>query len=478
MDRSSLYKLTVVEALEGLKSGDFTITDLVTSCLDRIEKHDGEIKAFITVTKELALERAKRLEKELEDKGVAVFDEKPLFGIPYASKDNYSTKDILTTASSKMLDNYYPPFDATVIKRLNDAGAILVGKTNMDAFAHGASTENSDFFTTKNPWNTSKVPGGSSGGSAAAVISGMCLFATGSETGGSTRGPASWCGLVGVKPSYGKVSRYGIVAMASSTDSPGPLTKSIEDGALVLSVMGGKDPLDATSSNTEVPNYLDLLKGYSLKGIKIGKPKSYFEIDLQKGVQEKVEQAIEVFKSLGAEIVEIDLLDPKYAIAVYTILQRSEVSSNLARLTGMRYGNTRNNFGFEAKKRIMLGTYTLSSGYYDAYYSKAQKVRTLIIDSFEKAFEKVDLIIAPGMPCVALEIGESSKSSMFGELIDLLNEPSCISGHPGITATCGLSHGLPVGFQLIGKMNDEAAIFGAISKYQEATNFHKEMPKL
>ena len=385
---------------------------------------------------------------------------------------------MLTTAGSKILDNYYPPFDATVIKKLYDAGAVLLGKTNMDAFAHGSSTETSDFFTTKNPWDTSKVPGGSSGGSAAAVLSDMCLFATGSETGGSTRGPASWCGVTGVKPSYGRVSRYGIVAMASSTDSPGPITKTIQDSSLVLSIMGGKDPLDATSSFTEVPDYLEEIKRYLLKGVKIGKPKSYFEIELQDGVKKKVEEAIKVFEELGAEIVEIDLLSPKYAIATYTILQRSEVSSNLSRLTGVRYGNTRDTFGFEAKKRIMLGTYTLSSGYYDAYYSKAQKVRTLIIDSFNKAFEKVDLIVAPSMPCVAMDIGSGDKSSMFGELMDVLNEPSCISGNPGISVPCGFYNNLPVGMQIIGKIGDESSVFGALAKYQEVTTFHKQRPTL
>ena len=478
MGATKLNELTILEALEGLRNGNFTVTDIVTSCLSQIEKYDSKIQAFITVTKDYALARAKELDGELKEKGELVFKEKPLFGIPYASKDNYSTKDVLTTAGSKILDNYYPPFDATVIKKLYDAGAVLLGKTNMDAFAHGSSTETSDFFTTKNPWDTSKVPGGSSGGSAAAVLSDMCLFATGSETGGSTRGPASWCGVTGVKPSYGRVSRYGIVAMASSTDSPGPITKTIQDSSLVLSIMGGKDPLDATSSFTEVPDYLEEIKRYLLKGVKIGKPKSYFEIELQDGVKKKVEEAIKVFEELGAEIVEIDLLSPKYAIATYTILQRSEVSSNLSRLTGVRYGNTRDTFGFEAKKRIMLGTYTLSSGYYDAYYSKAQKVRTLIIDSFNKAFEKVDLIVAPSMPCVAMDIGSGDKSSMFGELMDVLNEPSCISGNPGISVPCGFYNNLPVGMQIIGKIGDESSVFGALAKYQEVTTFHKQRPTL
>lgn len=478
MSTKGLNKLTIFQAIQGLKNKEFTVLELVSDCYEQIEKHDKEIKAFITLTKEYALEKAKSLDEELLDRGNVVFDEKLLFGIPYAAKDNYSTKDVLTTAASKILDNYYSPFDATTIKKLNDAGAILLGKTNLDAFAHGSSTETSDFFTTKNPWNNKKVPGGSSGGSAAAVIADMCLFATGSETGGSTRGPASWCGVTGVKPTYGRVSRYGIVAMASSTDSPGPLTKTIEDAALVLKIMSGKDPLDATSAPINVPEFEKEIKNYSLKGIKIGKPKSYFDIDLEEGTREKVEEAIKVFENLGAEIVEIDLLDPKYAIAVYTILQRSEVSSNLARITGMRYGHERDSFGFEAKKRIMLGTYALSSGYYDAYYSKAQKVRTLIIESFNKAFEKCDLIVAPSMPCVAMNLGANESSSMFGELIDMLNEPSCISGNPGVSVPCGFDNELPVGVQIIGKINDEVSILGALHKFQEATDFHKERPNL
>jgi aspartyl-tRNA(Asn)/glutamyl-tRNA(Gln) amidotransferase subunit A len=329
-----------------------------------------------------------------------IFESKPLLGIPYACKDNFSTKGIKTTAGSKILENYIPPFESTVTDKLKKAGAVLLGKTNMDAFAHGSSTENSDFFTTKNPWDTKRVPGGSSGGSAAAVAADMCIFSIGSETGGSIRGPASWCGVTGLKPSYGRVSRYGVVAMASSTDSPGPLTKTVEDSFYVLSIIAGKDPKDATTLQGDLEISFPL-KGIDLKEIKIGKPSSYFNIDLEEGVRKNVDTAVNKLKDMGAEIVDIDLLAPKYSIAVYTILQRSEVSSNLARFDGIRYGNDRNSFGFEAKKRIMLGTYTLSSGYYDAYYSKAQKVRTLIKEDFEKAFKNVDIIIAPSMPCVA-----------------------------------------------------------------------------
>lgn len=475
---TKLNELTIKEAVLGLRKKEFTAADLVSSCLKQIEKYDYKVKAFLRVTKDKALEKAREVDELIDEKGEDIFNEKPLLGIPYAAKDNYSTKGIVTTAGSKILDNYIPPFDATAIRRLNEAGAILIGKTNLDAFAHGSSTETSDFGTTYNPWDLTKVPGGSSGGSAAAVASHMCLFATGSETGGSTRGPASWCGVTGVKPSYGKVSRYGIVAMASSTDSPGPLTKSIEDSAIVLAVVAGKDPLDATSLPDPVPNYLKSLETFSLKGIKIGKPLSYFEMDLEEGVRKKVEESIYLFKQLGAEIVDVDLISPKYSIAVYTILQRSEVSSNLARLDGIRYGHDRSYFGFEAKKRIMLGAYTLSSGYYDAYYAKAQKVRTLIRESFDSCFKKVDLLVAPSMPCVALSVGESEKSPMFGELMDVLNEPSCIAGVPGVSVPCGFHNNLPVGVQIMSPINQEDKIFGTLYKYQKQTSFHKEKPDL
>ena len=473
-----LNQFSVAEAIEGLKQKEFSSVDLVNACFSQIEKLDEKINAFVTLTKDKALEIAEKADDEIAKKGLEAFVGKKLLGIPFACKDNFSTKGILTTASSNVLKNYIPPFESTVNKKLLNAGAILLGKTNMDAFAHGSSTETSDFFKTKNPWNLNKVPGGSSGGSAAAVASDMCTFAIGSETAGSIRGPASWCGVTGLKPSYGRVSRYGVVAMASSTDSPGPITKTAEDSALILRVIAGKDPFDATSSNMPVPNYPNDSENYPLKGIKIGKPKSYFEIELEIGVKQKVEEAIAEFKKLGAEIVEMDLLDPKYSIAVYTILQRSEVSSNLARYDGIRYGNDRSNFGFEAKKRIMLGTYALSSGYYDAYYAKAQKVRTLIVEDFNKAFEQVDLIIGPSMPCVALNLGESSKSSMFGELMDVLAEPSSIAGIPGISIPCGLSEGMPVGVQLMGKMGSELQIISAARTFQTVTSFHKEKAKL
>lgn len=472
-----LNELTILEVLEGLKKGEVTSVDITKECLKQIKTYDGKVKSLITITEELALEEAKKADEEIKNKGAVVFESKPLLGIPYICKDNFSTKGIITTAGSNVLKNYIPPFESTVTGKLKKAGAILLGKANMDAFAHGSSTENSDFFSTKNPWNFSRVPGGSSGGSAAAVAAGMCIFATGSETGGSIRGPASWCGVTGLKPSYGRVSRYGVVAMASSTDSPGPITKTVEDSAYVLGIIAGNDSKDATSSPAEVMDYIPS-KHFSLKGLKIGKPSSYFNIELEDGVKEQVENAVSLLKEMGAEIVEMDLLDPKYSIAVYTILQRSEVSSNLARLDGVRYGEDRTHFGFEAKKRIMLGTYTLSSGYYDAYYSKAQKVRTLIREDFEKAFKNIDVIVAPSMPCVAPKLGESEKSSMFGELSDLLTEPSSVAGLPGISVPCGFSEEMPVGIQFIGNFNEEKKIIEVANLFQKETDFHNSRPKL
>ncbi len=473
-----LNELTIRQATEGLKKRDFTSRELVEECLNHIEKIDPQIKAFITVTTDYALEAANRADSLISSEGEKAFNKKPLLGIPYASKDNFCTKGIRTTAGSKILEDFVPPYESTVTKKLEEAGSVLVGKTNMDAFAHGSSTEESDFFTTKNPWDLQRVPGGSSGGSAAAVISDMCIFAIGSETGGSIRGPASWCGVTGLKPTYGRVSRYGLIAMASSTDSPGPITKNAEDAALVLSVLAGKDPLDATSSPNDVKDFTALSKE-SLNGLRIGKPKSYFDLDIQLDVRKKMEDFLEFLESQGAEIIDLDLMDPKYSIAVYTILQRSEVSSNLARFDGIRFGRDRDNFNFENKKRMMLGAYTLSSGYYEAYYARAQKVRTLIIRDFEEAFSKVDILVGPSMPCVAPELGESKDQPMFGEMMDVLTEPSTIAGLCGITVPVGLSgQGLPVGAQIISDRFDEKIILDIARYYQESTSFHQGRPSV
>lgn len=431
------------------------------------------------------MEKAREADKLISEKGPEIFEEKPLLGVPYACKDNFCTKGVETTVSSAILKGFIPSYESTVTKKLKEAGAVLLGKTNMDAFAHGASTETSDFFPTKNPWDTGRVPGGSSGGSAAAVAADMCVFATGSETAGSIRGPAAWCGVTGLKPSYGRVSRYGLIAMASSTDSPGPITKTVEDAALVLRVLAGKDPFDATTSPKSVPNYLAELERFDLKGLKVGKPGSFFgfsegpsKASLERGVKDAVEKGVKELEKLGAEIVEVDLMDPKYSIAVYTILQRSEVSSNLARFDGIRFGHSRDSFGFEARKRMMLGAYALSAGYYDQYYAKAQKVRTLLVEDFAKAFEKVDVLIGPCMPCVALPLGESDKDPMFGEFMDVLTEPAAIAGLTAINVPCGFSEELPVGMQIMGPMFEESKVLGAARVYQDATDWHERRPKL
>lgn len=468
-----LNTLAITQAIEGLKQGDFTSTELVNSCLVQITRVDPEIKAFITITADEALKAAGEIDKNIKKQGREAFVGKPLLGIPYACKDNFCTKGIRTTASSKVLDNFISPYESTVTQRLKDSGAILLGKTNLDAWAHGSSTETSDYFVTKNPWDSSRVPGGSSGGSAAAVASNMIIFAIGSETGGSIRCPASWCGVTGLKPTYGRVSRYGLISMASSTDSPGPITKNVEDVAIILGAIAGKDPYDATTSSTGTQDYVQEMNSISLKGLRIGKPRSYFDLELSADVRKAIESSLGVLKALGAEVIDVDLIDPSYAIAVYTILQRSEVSSNLARFDGIRYGNDRSKFGFEAKKRMMLGAYVLSAGYYDQYYSKAQKVRTLIVKDFEEVFKKVDVLVGPTMPVVALKIGEGDSNPMFGEMMDVLNEPSSIAGNTGVTVNCGFSEGMPIGLHFLGPMFAESKVLGAANAFQKATDFIK-----
>lgn len=468
-----LYRLTIKEAIEGLKNKDFTSVELTKSCIERISQVEEKVKAFVTLTFEVALEQAKKADEIITEKGASAFDEFPLLGIPYALKDNFSSKGILTTASSKMLQNYIPPFESTVSQKLKDAGAVLLGKANMDAFAHGSSTETSDFKKTANPWDLNRVPGGSSGGSAAAVSAHMCIFSIGSETAGSIRGPASWCGVTGFKPSYGRVSRYGVVAMASSTDQPGPICKTMWDASYVLSIIAGKDESDATSVPKDVPDYTKT--NYS--ELTIGIPKSYFEIEMDEEVKKLTFEFIEKLKELGFKTREIDLIAPKYSIGVYTIIQRSEVSSNLARLDGIRYGMDRSSFGFEAKKRMVLGAHVLSSGFHDKYYTKAQKVRTLILKDFERAFRDVDLIVAPTMPITALEFGEGEKNPLFGEMMDILHEGSAVSGLCAISLPIGFSKGLPVGGQLIASKFDEEKLAFAGIKYQENTEFHLEFPK-
>jgi aspartyl-tRNA(Asn)/glutamyl-tRNA(Gln) amidotransferase subunit A len=460
----NLNTLTITKAKDGLKNKNFSSTELTKACLEHIKLTEPKLNAFITIAEKEALEQAKKA-----DKLIAENQDLPLLGIPIAVKDNFSTVGVRTTASSKVLDNYVPPYDATVIKKLKDAGAVILGKTNMDAWAHGSSTETSDYKPSRNPWNTNHLPGGSSGGSAAAVAANQCIAAIGSETAGSIRQPASWCGVVGLKPTYGRVSRYGVIAMGSSLDSPGPISKTVEDSALILEILAGKDDMDATTSPLIPEKYSHKLK-IDIKNLKIGISDEYFIDGLDKEVETKVKDAIKKLESLGAKIENIKLFDPKYAIDVYTIIQRSEVSSNLARYDGIRYGSGRKIFGEEAKRRIMFGTYALSSGYYDQYYNKAEQVRTVIIDDFKKAFEKVDVIIAPTSPSLALPLGATKGESMFGELADVLVEPSSIAGLSGINIPIGFSKsGLPIGMQIIGPQFKEESVLGIAYQYEQNT---------
>ncbi len=474
-----LNRLNIKQAKEGLVTKKFSSVELTKACLDRIKQTDDKLNVFVTLTEDEALKSAEKADSLLASKG-ETFRAQPLLGIPIAIKDNFSTLGIRTTASSKVLDNYIPPFDSTVVKKLKDAGMVLLGKTNMDAWAHGSSTETSDYGPTRNPWNTNHLPGGSSGGSAASVAANQCIAAIGSETAGSIRQPASWCGVVGLKPTYGRVSRYGVIAMGSSLDSPGPITKTVEDSALILEVLAGKDEMDATTSPKSVSDYAENLK-LKTDNLVIGVSDEYFD-GVDPEVSAAVKQAIEKLEKMGAKIEKIKLFDPKYAIDVYTIIQRSEVSSNLARYDGIRYGNDRSFFGEEAKRRIMFGTHALSSGYYDQYYNKASKVRSVIIEDFKKAFEKVKVILAPTSPSLALPVGATKDAAMFGELADVLVEPSSIAGLTGINIPVGFSKsGLPIGMQIIGPQFAEEKVLQLAQLYETQTaneNWRKKEPEL
>ena len=471
-----LNQLTIKQAREGLQKEKFSSLELTLACLTQTKKHNKSINAFITITEKEALDQARKSDEKLSNVTIEqLSNSSPLLGIPIAIKDNFCTKDVLTTAASKVLGDFIPPYDATVITKLKNAGAVIIGKTNMDAWAHGSSTETSDFGTTKNPWNINFLPGGSSGGSAASIAAHQTIGSIGSETAGSIRQPASWCGVVGLKPTYGRVSRYGLIAMASSLDCPGPITKTVEDSAILLNILAGQDRKDATSSPEKVEDYTKNLF-QSIRGLKIGFSDDYFNgVDSQ--IIEKVNDAIKVLENKGAVIKKIKLFDPKFAVAVYTIIQRSEVSSNLARYDGIRYGNGREFFGDEAKRRIMLGTYALSAGYYDQYYNKALKVRTMIVNDFKKAFQEIDVIVGPTAPSTALPLGSSKNHPMFGEMADVLVEPSTIAGIPGINVPCGFSKDeLPIGMQIIGKQFDESLILNVANIYEQATDWYKQKP--
>ena len=437
--------------------------ELISGLFKQIKKLNPQLNAYLTLNEELALKQANELKN---------FD-LPLAGIPIAIKDNFCTKDLRTTASAKLLDDFVPPYDATVIKKLKDNGAIIIGKTNMDAWAHGSSTETSDYGPTTNPYDLNRLPGGSSGGSAAAVASGLPPFALGSETAGSIRQPAAWCGVVGLKPTYGRVSRYGFIAMGSSLDCPGPLTRHVEDAALLLGLLAGYDKYDATSTKEPVDNYLKALK--AKRKFTLGISDDYFE-----GVDSKIinefMKAKRILEKLGHNFKKIKLINPKYSISLYTILQRAEVSSNLCRYDGVRFGKPRSSFSQQAKRRMMLGAFTLSVGYYDAYYLKAQKIRTLIINNFKEAFKQVDLIVAPTTPVTALKLGESETNPMFGEVMDQLIEASSIAGLPGINLPIGLQQGLPVGLQIFGPHLSETEIIDLAKQYEDETAFYQIKP--
>jgi len=480
-----LNKLTIKQARKGLDKGDFTSVELTKVCLDQISaKNSGKdgINAVLTVCEKEALAEAKKADKRIEKARLRqssgeASEISELTGIPYIAKDNYLTKGVKTTAASKILENYIAPFDATVIKKLREQGAVLLGKANLDEFAHGSSTENSVFGTTKNPHDTTRVPGGSSGVSAAAVASDMCIFALGSDTGGSIRHPASFCGVVGLKPTYGRASRFGIVAMTSSTDVPGPITKTVEDSAIVQEAISGHDKNDFTTTEEPVDNYVKEMQT-SVKGLKIGVPVEYFVEGMNKEVEQKVRDSIKDLEKQGAKIVEISLPHTKYALPAYYIITPSEVSSNLGRYDGIRYPLTpqgevkdlldlykknRSKFGPETKRRIMLGTYALSAGYYDAYYLQAQKVRTKIIKEFEQAFKEVDVIITPTTPDIAFKIG-ANKDPLKMYLEDIFTLASSLAGLPAISVPCGKVNKMPVGAQVIGKKFDESTVLRVADK--------------
>jgi len=490
-----LNGLTIKQAHDGLVKKDFSSLELTQACLQQIEKVDGKetkaaLNAFITVTVNQALAQAKAADQ-------AGDFSKLLTGIPVAIKDLFCTAGIKTTAASKILSNYTPPYSATAIEKLQSQNPVIIGKANLDEFACGASTETSFFGPSRNPWAINRVPGGSSGGSATAVAASECLFALGTDTGGSIRQPAAMCGVTGLKPTYGRVSRYGVIAMASSLDQVGPITKTVEDAALVLNQIAGYDLKDSTTVDKLVPDFTAKLN-QSIKGLKIGVPKEYFISGMEAGVESAVKTAISQLQNLGVEIVEVSLPHTKYALAVYYILMPSELSTNLSRFDGVKYGfsakqdslfknylaSRGEGFGPEIKRRIMIGTYSLSAGYYDAYYNQAQKVRTIVKQEFDDVFKQVDCLATPTSPYVAFKIGEKFDDPLAMYLADVFTVPVNIAGLPGLSVPCGFSAPkdeaiqLPVGLQIIGKQFDEETILRVGHQYQEATNWHTKKPEI
>lgn len=471
-----------------LVNKEISATELTQAFLTRIQAVDSDIKAFVSVTEETALSQAQKVDEKLargEKLGA-------LEGIPMALKDNLCTEGIRTTCSSKILENFIPPYSATVAERLQDAGAILLGKLNMDEFAMGSSTENSRFFPTHNPWDLERVPGGSSGGSVATVAADQAVYTLGSDTGGSIRQPAAFCGVVGLKPTYGVVSRYGLIAYASSLDQIGPITKTVEDNALVLNAIAGHDSKDSTSVPFNKPDYTQFLVN-DIKGLRIGVPKEYFGQGMDPNVEKVIREGIQTLENLGAIVEECSLPNTEYAMPAYYLIAPAEASSNLARYDGVRYGHraegvedvlglfckTRaEGFGSEVKRRIMLGTYALSAGYYDAYYVKAQKVRTLIKQDFDRAFEKFDVLLSPTAPTPAFRIGEKSGDPLTMYLSDVCTVPINLAGIPALSIPAGFVDGLPIGLQLMGKPFNEGTLYRVAYTFEQNTSFHTVKPSL
>lgn len=485
---SELTRLTIHEAHQKIKNKEVSVLELTQAVLERIEKYDGKIQAFITLCADEALQGAKNLDREIA-RGLHV---KPLTGIPLAPKDIYLTEGIRTTCGSKILHNFIPPYSSAVIQKCLDQRALIVGKTNLDEFAMGSSSETSAFKKTRNPWNEKKIPGGSSGGSAAAVSADFCLASLGTDTGGSIRQPASHCSVVGLKPTYGRVSRYGTIAFASSLDQMGPLAKDVEDAAGLLNVIAGHDPKDSTSIDMPVPDYTRSL-WQGIKGMKVGMPKEYFSSAISRDVSNAVQGACKKLAELGADVVEVSLPHTKYAVATYYVIAPAEASANLARYDGVRYGlrergatlhemykNTKGaGFGAEVKRRILIGTFVLSSGYYDAYYLKAQKARTVIRNDFFKAFEAIDVIAGPVAPTTAFNLGEKVGDPLQMYLSDTLTIPLNLAGLPGMSVPCGFgTDGMPIGLHIIGRPFAEETLIKVAHAYEQATEWHLRKPEI
>lgn len=483
---SELIYLTVSEAREKLDNRAFSAEELTEAHLEHVRRIEPEVQAFITVTDGVAREQAREA-----DRRIARGKSGPMTGIPVALKDILVTIDAPTTAASQMLKGFRSPYDATVVARLREQGAVFIGKSNTDEFAMGSSTENSAFFTTRNPWDLNRVPGGSSGGSAAAVAAFEAMLSLGSDTGGSIRQPAGFCGVVGLKPTYGRVSRYGLMAFASSLDQIGPFARTVKDAAIMLEAISGVDPHDSTSVDLPIPNYANLLKD-DIRGMKIGVAREYQIEGVDPEVQQAFDRAVQELARMGADIVEVSLPHTKYALATYYIIAPAEASANLARFDGVKYGlsldgdtlldsylETRGKgFGSEVKRRIMLGTYALSSGYYDAYYVKAQKVRTLLKRDFDQAFEQVDVIVTPTSPTVAFGIGERMTDPIQMYLSDIFTIPANMAGIPAVAVPCGFAHGMPVSMQFMGRAFDEQTILSVAHAYEQATPWHNERPNV